>query len=314
MKIHGLIPATCTPFHPDGSIDYEDLERHIITVATSCNDLFGIAVNGHAGEILTLTSEERVTVVATAKSVLPKHLKLIAGIQGHTPQALVKEGLNAAKAGADALLVLPPFDVVAYRRLVRYPDVVYQLFSQLDREVGLPMIVFLYPEESGCQYSVESLQAITDIQNVVGIKAWVGSVNRYAMYFDELSSKVAILAASDGPALLGMLLYGAAGALIAISVVGTPFWAEVVREATSGNAEKAREIFRHRCLPLTKALFENEEPYSFIDPFACIKEALVQLGQLKCAYVRPPAITPDDARRTEIRRALSVAGLLAAGD
>src|SRR4051794_32791538 len=99
MEIRGLIPATVTPFTPDGAINYEELSAHIRHVSAA-TDLFGICVNGHAGEVLALTSEERAHIVATAKKVVPRHLKIIAGIASHSLADLVQQGLNAKHAGA----------------------------------------------------------------------------------------------------------------------------------------------------------------------------------------------------------------------
>ena len=309
MNIRGLIPATVTPFREDGSIDYEDLERHVATVA-SAEGVFGIAVNGHAGEILALSAEERAEIVSVARKALPSHVKLIAGIEAHDPTLLVKDGIAAREAGAEGLLVLPPFDIRPYRRLAQDPDAVFAVFSRLDREVGLPMIVFQYPDNSGCAYSTAALVRIAELRNVVGVKAAIPEVSRYVEIYEALKGRVAVLPASDAPPLLGILLHGADGALIGISVVGTSHWSELVKEATEGSAQRAKEIFHHVCIPLMAALFENQQPKSLVNPFAATKEALMQLGQLRCAQVRPPLVKPDGARKAAIRRALVDGGLL----
>jgi dihydrodipicolinate synthase/N-acetylneuraminate lyase len=128
--------------------------------------------------------------------------------------------------------------------------------------------------------------------------------------YEALKGRVAVLPASDAPPLLGMLLHGAEGSLISISVVGTSHWSELIKEATQGSAQHAKEIFRRVCLPLMDSLFENQRHKSLVNPFAATKEALVQLGQLRCAQMRPPCIKPDGPRNAAIRRALIDAGLL----
>lgn len=317
MKIEGLIPATVTPFKADGSIDFRNLEEHLAAVA-SASGLYGIAVNGHAGEVVCLTSDEREEVVAVARKALPKGLKLVAGIEGYTADALVREGNRARKAGAEMLLVLPPFDVRPHHHLSRIPEAVYPLFERLDREVGLPMILFQYPEASGCAYSVPVFERVAELPNVVAIKAATGSVTRYAELYDALHDRLSVLAACDAPPLLGMLLHGAPGSLIGISVVGTQGWSDLVREATTGDARKATEQFNRFAIPLMDSIFEYHLYRTPTSPFAATKEALVQLGQLRSSWVRPPAVNVDAAKREEIRRSLAAAGLLhlqaAAGD
>jgi 4-hydroxy-tetrahydrodipicolinate synthase len=309
MKIRGLIPATCTPYKSNGEVDYDALAKHIADVG-SATGLFGVAVNGHAGEVLALTSEEKQKVVATARKALPADLKLVAGIDGHSIDALVQDGLNAKQAGADLLLVVPPFDVRTYRHLSTHPDTVRGVFERLDREVDLPMIVFQYPDASGCAYSLEALSAIADLRNVVGIKAGVGSPTKYAELQDALHDRLSVLAACDAPALLGMLLHNAPGALIGISVVGTQQWSDLVREATQGSAQKAKEIHNTFAVPLMDAIFENQQHRTATSPFAATKEALVQLGRFPSSWVRPPEINVDEAKKREIAAALVTSGLL----
>ena len=82
MKIHGLSPATLTPFNEAFEIDYAALTEHIQRTSNATG-LYGITVNGHAGEVLTLSSGERQQVIATARKALPTPLKLIAGIESH---------------------------------------------------------------------------------------------------------------------------------------------------------------------------------------------------------------------------------------
>ncbi len=309
MEIRGLISATVTPFNADGSIDFKNLTEHVARVS-SAKGLYGIAVNGHAGEILTLSSQESSQVIAAARKVIPKTQKLVAGIHGQSIAHLVKEGLNAKAAGADMLLVLPLFDVRPYRHLAHNPDAVYSVFERLDREVGLPMIVFQYPDATGCAYSVAALSRIADLPNVVGIKAASVTPTKYAELHDALHDRLAVLAACDAPALLGMLMHNAPGALLGISVVATEKWVELVYEATTGSAQKAKELHNSFAVPLMDAIYEYQLQRTPISSTASNKEALVQLGELRSSWVRPPAISADKAKKEEIRRGLIRAGLI----
>ena len=87
-EIRGLISATVTPFKTDGSIDYKSLAGHVARVA-STRGLYGVAISGHAGEVLTLTSEERIAIVTTAKKVTPKGVTLVAGIESRSMAGLL---------------------------------------------------------------------------------------------------------------------------------------------------------------------------------------------------------------------------------
>ena len=309
MEIRGLIPATLTPFTKDNQVDLAALASHVQRVA-SASGLFGIAVNGHAGEVLALSSEERESVVRAARAALPRQLKLIAGIESHSIDGLVREGVRAKQAGADMLLVIPPFDIRIFRHLAHDAEASFSVFERLEREVGLQMIVFQYPEAAGCAYSIDALRRIVELPSVVAIKASAGSTTKYAELHDALGRRAALLAASDAPSLLGMLLHDAPGALIGISVVGTQQWSDLVREATSGSAQIAKELHNSFAVPLMRAIFEYHLHRTPTCPFGATKEALVQLGEFSSAWVRPPGVNVAEAKRGEIRAALLQVGLL----
>ncbi len=309
MKIHGLIPATVTPFDEKGSIHDRDLERHVFRSANA-DGIYGVAVNGHAGEILSLGSKERAHVVSVAKKALPPGKKLIAGVEGRTIDDLIQEGKDATQNGADALLVLPPFDVRPYRKLAQSPELVHTLFKRLNDEIGTPMVIFLYPDKEGCTYPDSVLKSLTDIPNVVAVKAGAGNVTRYSGVWEELRNNISVLAANDSPELLGMLLRGAHGSLIGISVLGPDIWSRMVKHALSGKAQEASEIFNNFCVPLVKVIFENQNPTSFISPFAATKEALYQLGEISNPNVRFPSLRPDEKRKAEISEVLRRVGLV----
>ncbi len=310
-EIRGLISAVVTPFKADGAIDYKRFADHVSRVA-STKGIYGIAVSGHAGEVLTLTSEERIEIVAVAKQVMPKGVKLVAGIAGGSMAGLVHEGQVAKNAGADMLLVLPLFDVRPYRHLCHQPEAVYGVFERMDREVDLPMIVFQYPEATGCAYSLASLQRIAGLKHVVAIKAATVTATKYAEINDALGEQLAVLAACDAPSLLGMLLHNAPGALLGISVVGTPQWVELVREATTGDARRAKEIHNNFAVPLMEGIYEYQLQKTPVSTCSANKEALVQLGEIPSSWVRPPALCVTPARKASVRQGLEKAGLLMA--
>ena len=310
LVLSGLYPATITPFKANLSVDYDALARHLKETGHTPG-VKGIAVNAGLAEILQLSDEEKQKILKLAREVMLPGQTLISGIEGRGPAA-VKDGLLAKEAGADALLVLNPFDARPYRRLAQNPESAYQFYKLLDEQVDLPMIVFQYPDQSGCAYSLESLVRISSIPNVVAIKAACGTVTRYVQIWEALHDKLTILAALDSPPLLGMILHGVHGALIGISVIDTPKWVELIDAAMSGDAVKAQKIHREFCIPIMDGVFENQEPSSPTSEVACVKEALMQLGQIPNSLVRPPAVNVTESHRAHVRHGLISSGLIKA--
>ena len=308
LVLRGLYPATITPFKADLSVDYDALRRHLSETAQTPG-VKGLAVNAGLAEILQLSDEEKKKILALARSVMLPGQLLISGIEGRGPAAIT-DGLLAKAAGADALLVLPPFDVRPYRRLAQDPESVYGFFKMLDEQVDLPMIIFQYPDPSGCAYSIPALVKAATLKNVVGLKAACGTVTRYVQLWEALHDKISVLAALDSPPLLGMILHGVHGALIGIGVINTPKWVELIAAAMDNDAATATRIHRDFCIPIMDGVFENQEPSSPTSEVACVKEALVQLGQIPNSLVRPPAVNVTDLHRAHVKHALIAAGLL----
>jgi 4-hydroxy-tetrahydrodipicolinate synthase len=308
LTLRGLYPATITPFKEDLSVDYDALRQHLIDTA-HVDGVKGIVVNAGLAEILQLTDEEKKKILAIAREIVRPGQLVISGIEGRGPAA-VQDGLLAKQAGADALLVLPPFDSRPYRRLARHTESVYNFFKMLDEQVDLPMIIFQYPEPSGCAYSIEALVKISTLNNVVAIKAACGTVTAYVEIWAALHDKLSVLAAVDSPPLLGMLLHDTHGALIGISVIGPATWVELVEAAMSGDAVKAQKIHRDFCIPLMEGVFENQRGNTPTSEVACVKEALVQLGKIPCSRVRPLGVDVTPEHRSHVKKALIASGLL----
>jgi 4-hydroxy-tetrahydrodipicolinate synthase len=309
--LHGLFPATVTPFNDDLSVDYLALEAHLREMA-SVAGVSGIVVNSGIGELLQLTTAECDAIIRLAQRVKRPDQIVVAGIDGRGAPECIAAGLAARAAGADALLVLPPFDKRAYRRLSVHVPTVHHFFAEIDRVVGLPMIVFQYPPSSGCPYPVEVLQAIAEIPNVIAVKvATMGDMKAYAEVWDALKDRLSVLAGVDSPPLIDMLRYGAHGALIGISAILPQVWADLLAHVKAGEDGKSEALYAKICKPLMASVFENQQPKRLVAESAATKEALVQLGRIPSARVRPPAMGVDEPTRALIRASLVEAGLIA---
>ncbi|TDE10171.1 dihydrodipicolinate synthase family protein [Jiangella asiatica] len=305
----GLYPATVTPFASSMKIDFPALEAHLSATAAAPG-IRGLVVNGHLGEILALDAKERVDIVSVAKSTCTNGQVVYAGIVGYRAEDLVEQGLRAKVAGADGLLVLPPIDVRPYRRLAANPDSVLHFFAELDKRVGLPMVVHQYPDFTGAAYPLAVLSRLAELEHVVAVKAASVDISTYTELWDTLSEKTRVLVATDAPGLLGMLLHGSHGALIGIAAIEPALWAEFLRLVDESPLEHARDLFVRSCLPLMDAVFENQVPRGMESEASATKEALVQLGQIPSSRVRLPSVEVSEQRKLAIRDALVRAGLM----
>lgn len=313
LKMRGLYPATVTVYAEDMSVDYAATRKHLASVA-STPGVKGLVVTGMLAEVLELEPEEEIALVKLACEVRRDGQMVIAGIMERNIERAVRQAQKLKAAGADAFLVFPPYELRSYRKLLSDPDEMMKYFGRLDKEVGLPIIVFQYPPHSGCAYPIEILKKLATLPNVIGIKAATGTFAAYKEIWDALKDELSVLAAVDSPPLRDMLLYGSHGALIGISTITPHNWVELLRLASENRQPEADAIFDKVCRPLMAAVFENQLPKRAPHETACVKEALMQLGEIPSARIRPPAVPVNSRVAQEIREALMAAELLPLGE
>lgn len=310
LQMRGLYPATVAVYNEDMTLDLEATRTHLASVA-SVPGVKGLVVTGMLAEVLELTSEEEVEIVKVACSVRKEGQLVIAGLMERNPDLAVKQAKALKAAGADALLVFPPYELRSYRKLLSDEAEMVKYFSRLDQEAEIPLIVFQYPPASAASYPIPILERLAEIPGVVGIKAATGTVEAYYDIWDKLKDKISVLAAVDSPPLRDMLLYGAHGALIGISTITPQHWVKLLEMTEAKDVAATDAIFDKICRPLMASVFENQKPTRATHETACVKEALVQLGEIPSARIRPPAVPVTDAIAREIHEALISAGLLA---
>jgi 4-hydroxy-tetrahydrodipicolinate synthase len=308
LILRGTYPAPSVPFRDDLSINEDEFTR-LITEIGAVAGVGGVVVNGHAGEVTALTVAERARVIALARAALPAGKIVVSGIDDLSIGGSI-EKLNAAKdAGAEAALVLPPFDYLPRRSLTRTPDAPVAYFEGIAAGTDLPFVIFEYPKSTGISYTTETLLRLAEIDNVVAIKDTVADDQEYQEHVEVVRPHVAILTAIDSPGLLGLMLLGSDGIILGASQLAPESWAEYVGHILNGRTAEAVDLFSRRLLPIVTHIYSGR----FRTPASAnsrIKEALVQTGVISSSRVRPPELDVTDEDRATVRTGLERAGLV----
>jgi 4-hydroxy-tetrahydrodipicolinate synthase len=308
LAIRGMYPALAVPFDRDYRIIDAEF-RTLLRTIDEAPHIAGVAVNGHAGELLSLSANERLRVVQLAREVMSPDKIVISGIStASVPDAI--EQLKAARdAGADAALVLPPFDVSPWRKLAAIADAPVRYFSAV-AAAGLPLIVFNYAQTSGVTYPTETLVRLAEIDEVVAVKDGVGESQAFQEHLEALAGKLPVLPSKDLPELLGLMLLGAQGALVGAGQIGPAFWGRFVEHVLAGEVAEARAVFLRHLLPIVTHIYAGR----FVTPSsnnARAKEALVQLGIFSSSRVRPPEMDVTELDQEHVGIGLARAHLIA---
>jgi 4-hydroxy-tetrahydrodipicolinate synthase len=304
---HGVIPAALLPFHADLSIDAVSYRAHLRDLAAT-RGISAITVNAHASEVAACDAEEQREILALTLDEIGDRLPVIAGIYSDGTHQAVRLAKAAAAGGASALLVFPT-NVLARGNAVR-PDCAADHVRHIAAATDLPLILFQYPLASGLTYPLPTLLDLAaEVPSFRAIKDWCGEpalAERHVVALQGLARPVNVLS-THSAWLFASLVTGAAGLLSGSGSVIAALHVALFQAVQRGDLATARAV-NDRIRPTAEAFYA--EP--FFDMHNRMKEALVMLGRLPRAVVRPPLKTLDDAERDRIRAALVAAGLLAA--
>jgi 4-hydroxy-tetrahydrodipicolinate synthase len=188
------------------------------------------------------------------------------------------------------------------------PDMVVRHFSEIAEHADLPIVVFEYPPASGIGYAPETLARLARIPQVAAVKDWSNEIVALEANLRALRATgrpVALLSAFT-MSLMASFLLGADGAISGMGSVTADLQAELFEACQKGDLDGARRI-NDRLAPLVRVFYAPP----FVDMHNRMKEALVLLGRIPAAHVRPPLTPVPAGERDAIRAALVASGLLA---
>ena len=302
LTFSGIMPANILPFRADLSIDEPAYRKHLRWLADTPG-VTGIVANGHAAEVASLSRDERRRALAIALDEVAGACRIIAGVYTDGTAEAVELARDARAAGAAGVLLFPP-TLFMWGAQVK-PDMVLRHYREV-AAVGLPIIAFEYPPVTGIGYSPETLARLADIPEVVGVKDWSNDIVAFEQNLRAVRSTgrpVAMLS-SFTMSLMATFLLGADGAISGMGSVTADLQAELFAACQKGDVEGARRI-NDRLEPLVRVFYAPP----FVDMHNRMKEALVLLGRIPAAHVRPPLTPVPAAERDAIARALTLARL-----
>src|SRR3954468_24913336 len=194
-----MLTAMVTPFTEDGSVDLDATARVADHLVRHGND--GLVVSGTTGESPTTSVEEDGRVLAAVKDAVGDRAKVIAGVGTNATSHSVELARQAAKIGADAMLLVTPY----YNKPSQAG--VLDHFRQVVEAGELPTMLYDVPGRTGTTIALETYTRAREWDHVVAVKDAVGDLPRAARLVD-LGFAVYC---GDDPAPLGFLAHGGGG-------------------------------------------------------------------------------------------------------
>lgn len=300
----GIYAATLTPFRRDGSLDEAVLAEHFRAV-TAEPGIVGVLCNGHAGENFLLTREERRRVTEIAVEAVGRSHIVVCGVLAEASDEAALHAADAARAGADAVLVFPPFSWA----LSQDETMAVTHHERIAAAAKLPMMLYQAGVASAMAYRPEVLARLIQLPDVVGIKegSWESAAyDRNRQLVAEVAPQVAMMASGDEH-LLSCFALGSEGSLVSLAALMPAEIVALDRAVARGDLAEARDLHA-RIQPLATAIY-GLAPTGHAT--ARLKACMVLLGRWSNGATRPPITGVTPAETLLLGEALVQAGLLA---
>lgn len=290
--IKGSIVAIVTPMNDDGSVDLPAMSRLLDWHVEQGTD--AIVAVGTTGESATLNVDEHCQVVSHVVEQINGRIPVIAGTGANSTSEAIELTQAAKNAGADAcLLVTPYYNKPNQRGLIEH-------YRKIAESVDIPQILYNVPGRTACDMLPETIHALSEVANIVGVKEATGSIPRGQEIMALCSSDFAVYSGDDATS-LDLILAGAVGSISVTANVVPAQLHEMCRLGMAGEAAAARAVDQG-IASLHKLLFLESNPIP-------VKWALKEMGLIGPG-IRLPLVELDPQYHDELRQALHEAGAL----
>ena len=280
VEIKGICPIIAATFYDNGEVDYESLENLVKTlIKGGCHavTLFGIA-----GEYYKLSDEERKKMVeVTIKAAKEAGGKTIISVTDHATEVAVKTAKYFEDAGADCLMLLPPFFLkpgAAY---------LYEHMKAIANAVSIPIMAQYAPEQTGVAIQPQTfINLEKECPNIMYYKIECKPAGPYVSELVRMTDgRMKIFVGNAGFQIIECMDRGAIGAMPGCSMYDV--YLDIYNNYVSGNRDKAIKI-HNKLLPMLNHIRQNVEQIISFE-----KRILSRRGIIKSAYCRKPSYNTD---------------------
>ncbi len=290
--VQGSIVAMITPFHQDGSVNFEVLTQLLERQIAGGTD--AILTLGTTGEYSTMSHEEDASVVAHTVKVVNGRVPVIVGSGSNCTATQIEKSIEYQNMGADALLLIAPY----YNKA--NAEGMYRHFAETADQVSIPCILYNVPGRTGCSIPVSVVEKLAKHPNIAGIKEASGDMS-YVMKIAHCAGPDFALYSGNDDITIPLMSVGGSGVISVYANVMPEMCHQIAADWLSGNHEKA-VANQLKYLKLMNDLFLEVNPIP-------VKAAMNMIG-LNVGPMRLPLCEMNEANAAVLRNSLKEAGLL----
>lgn len=256
----GIYTALVTPFTDADEFD-EGAFRRLIDFQIASGTA-GLLVIGGSGEFVSLTPSERQRVIDVAIDQTARRIPIIVGALAPGTREVQDTVRHAARAGADAVLVLPSYYMKAS------PDGIYEHFARVADAASIPIVAYNNTSRTGLTLDVSILERLARIPSIVALKECERDLAIVAAKISAIGERIAVLSGDDDLGFPTFLLGSPGGIFMTANLV--PAFHRKLFEATVKSDLVAARTAHYALLPLVEALYTANHPGPLKDAMGLI--------------------------------------------
>jgi len=233
-SIKGIIVPIVTPVDEENHINEEAMARVVNYIIDG--RVHGILAFGSNGEFFAIDADEQRKALACMVKTADKRVPVYMGIAGITTKECVETAKMAKEENADGISILPPMFISPSE------DELYAHIVTIAETVpDLPVLLYNNPGKVGYGLSVNLVNRLADVPNIVGIKDTSGNMTLTAEFIRTTRDKGFKVMAGKDTMILGSLAYGAVGAIASTANIVPELVVEIYDKYMAGDIEGACE-------------------------------------------------------------------------
>lgn len=290
--ITGSIVALVTPMKINGEVDWANLSKLVDFHLDQGTD--AIVAVGTTGESATLDVSEHMAVIKAVVDQVNGRIPVIAGTGANCTKEAIEWTSEAKRLKVDACLLVVPY----YNKPPQ--EGLYQHFKAIAEAVAIPQILYNVPGRTVCDMQNETVERLSTVPNIVGIKDATGDLVRGKDLLARCGDRIAVYSGDDATA-MDYILMGAKGDISVTANVAPKAMHEMCKAALAGDAATAQAL-NQPLLGLHQHLFIEANPIP-------VKWALAEMGMME-GGIRLPLVPLSTSCRAVVKEALKQAGVL----
>lgn len=170
MSLHGVFVVTVTPFTAEGKINYAGIEKNADWLVTQ--GVHGLIPLGSTGEFASLDDDDKKAIVDCVMGTVKGRVPVIVGATAETTEKAIRNAQYAEKAGASAVLVLPPYYYTPDQ------DEIYEHYRRIAKSLSIPVMIYNNPSSSKVDILPDTVARLSEVPGIEYIKESTGNIRR----------------------------------------------------------------------------------------------------------------------------------------